>query len=342
MPSVLVIGAGLSGLACARAMQTAGWAVTLVDKGRGVGGRLATRRLGAAAFDTGAQFFTVRDPVFAAAVREWESAGVVARWGEGFPLMAGGSGFDGHPRYRAVGGMNQLAKHLAQGLDVRDQRTVTGLMADGARWRVTVQPGDLAQAGAQPSGLAETMLADAVVLTAPVPQAIALLESSDLPVDPVLREVRYDPCFCLLVDLPGAAGAVLPAPGGVRVMDDPTINWLCSQRAKGLREVGDGLIVHARGGWSAERYARDDAAVLAELVPAARAVWERAGVVAAVGEIQLKRWRYSLPTVCVGAACMRVQTAVPLVLAGDAFGERPRMEGAWLSGVEAAGMLVGF
>ena len=338
MPTALVIGAGLSGLASAQALRAAGWSVSVVDKGRGVGGRLATRRVGSAAFDTGAQFFTVRDPAFAAAVSAWERAGVVARWGDGFPSLDSATGTDGHPRYRAVGGMNRLAQHLAVGLDVRDQRTVTGLAEDGVRWRVTVEPGDLVQAPA--SGPSETLLADAVVLTAPVPQAVALLEHSALPVDPRLHAVRYDPCFCLLVDLPRAADAVLAAPGGLRVEGDPAISWICSQRAKGLREVGDGLIVHARGGWSAERYEWDDAAVLAELLPAARAVWERAGVVAEVGGIQLKRWRYSLPTVCVGAACVRVATAAPLVLAGDAFGLRPRMEGAWLSGVGAAGELM--
>jgi len=341
MPSVLIVGAGLSGLACARAMRMADWAVTVVDKGRGVGGRLATRRLGTAAFDTGAQFFTVRDGAFAAAVAEWEQAGVVGRWCDGFPTLDGVSGADGHPRYRALGGMNRLAKHLALGIEVRDQRTVTGLTGDGAGWRVTVQPGDLAKPGAQASGPAETLRADAVVVTAPVPQAIALLERSALSVDPALRQVRYDPCFCLLVDLPRAVGAVLPAPGGVRIEHDPAIGWLCSQRAKGLRSEGDGLIVHARGGWSAERYEHEDATVLAELVPAARAVWERAGVTDEVGEIHLKRWRYSLPTMSVGAACVRVATTGPLVLAGDAFGDRPRMEGAWLSGMAAAGMLVG-
>ena len=332
MPTALVIGAGLAGLACARALRASGWSVSVVDKGRGVGGRLATRRLASAAFDTGAQFFTVRDQAFAAMVGAWEQAGVVTRWCDGFPTLEGVSGADGHARYRAVGGMNQLAKHLARGLEVRDQRTVTALAAENGGWRVTVAMGDVASA----NGASETLVADAIVLTAPVPQAIALLERSALPVDPRLLAVRYDPCFCLLVDLPGASGAVLPNPGGVRVPDDRVISWFCSQRAKGLRVVGDGLIVHARGGWSAERSAHDDATVLAELVPAARALWTRAGVVAEAGDIQLKRWRYSLPTVCVPAACVRVATALPLVLAGDAYGERPRMEGAWLSGVAAA------
>ena len=42
--SVAVVGAGLAGVACARGLQAAGVEVTVFDKSRGVGGRLATRR----------------------------------------------------------------------------------------------------------------------------------------------------------------------------------------------------------------------------------------------------------------------------------------------------------
>ena len=63
---VLIIGAGMAGLSCAAALGSVGHAVTLIDKARGPGGRMSTRRvdtpLGQAAFDHGAQYFTARDP----------------------------------------------------------------------------------------------------------------------------------------------------------------------------------------------------------------------------------------------------------------------------------------
>ena len=62
--SCIVVGAGISGLLAARELSDAGWRVTVLDKGRGVGGRMATRRTGGARFDHGAQFFTVRDERF--------------------------------------------------------------------------------------------------------------------------------------------------------------------------------------------------------------------------------------------------------------------------------------
>ena len=58
---ILVVGAGISGCVCAHRLAEAGHDVTLVEKGRGVGGRMSTRRMSGARIDHGAQFFTVRD-----------------------------------------------------------------------------------------------------------------------------------------------------------------------------------------------------------------------------------------------------------------------------------------
>ena len=68
MADVLVIGAGMTGIACARQLQVAGLDVVLLDKGRGIGGRMATRRveLGGQTirFDHGAQYITARSADF--------------------------------------------------------------------------------------------------------------------------------------------------------------------------------------------------------------------------------------------------------------------------------------
>ena len=76
--SCIVVGAGISGLLAAGALQGEGWNVTVLDKGRGVGGRMATRRVGGGTFDHGAQFFTVRGERFAGLVEDWLEAGVAA------------------------------------------------------------------------------------------------------------------------------------------------------------------------------------------------------------------------------------------------------------------------
>ncbi|MBN1666669.1 MAG: NAD(P)-binding protein, partial [Anaerolineales bacterium] len=54
----LILGAGMSGLMAANRLQQAGVETLLLEKARGVGGRMATRRFGGGVFDHGAQFFT--------------------------------------------------------------------------------------------------------------------------------------------------------------------------------------------------------------------------------------------------------------------------------------------
>ncbi|MDH3707585.1 MAG: NAD(P)-binding protein, partial [Acidimicrobiia bacterium] len=149
-PPIVVVGAGLAGLTAARALVAAGERVQVVDKGRSVGGRLATRRIGGATLDHGAQFFTVRTDAFAAEVDRAVGNDVAYEWCRGFTDPA-----DGHPRYAVRGGMNRLAKHLAAGLEVMTATRISAVSA-GEYWAVE-HDGGLLQASA-------------VVLTAPMPQ----------------------------------------------------------------------------------------------------------------------------------------------------------------------------
>jgi predicted NAD/FAD-dependent oxidoreductase len=110
---VIVIGAGLAGLIAAQQLSNSGHDVVVLDKGKSPGGRLATRRIGDATLDHGAQFFTVREPEFEHHVHQWIQAGVVREWCKGFSAQ------DSHPRYIGTHGMSGIAKHLAQGVDVR-------------------------------------------------------------------------------------------------------------------------------------------------------------------------------------------------------------------------------
>jgi predicted NAD/FAD-dependent oxidoreductase len=73
---ILIIGSGLAGLSAAKKLSSKGLNVVVIDKGRGVGGRLAARRIGDAVFDNGAQFFTARSKEFQACVNQWVKAGV--------------------------------------------------------------------------------------------------------------------------------------------------------------------------------------------------------------------------------------------------------------------------
>ena len=81
LPTVAVVGAGISGLICARTLADHGLSVVVWEKSRGAGGRMATRRSGEMLrFDHGAQYFTVRDERFQRYVGAWLQDGIVAPW----------------------------------------------------------------------------------------------------------------------------------------------------------------------------------------------------------------------------------------------------------------------
>lgn len=310
---VLVIGAGLSGLVAARELQAAGLRVTVVDKGRSVGGRLATRRVGDARLDHGAQFFTVRGDDFRAVVDQAIAAGVVHEWCAGFADPP-----DGYPRFTGSTGMNALAKWLADGLDV-----TTG-----------VQVSSLSAAAGIVTALADgwSHAAPACLVTSPVPQTMALLDAGgvDLPaeLDATLRSIRYFATLGLLATVEGQTA--IGDPGGIQLPETERFTFIADNQRKGISDA-PAVTFHANHDHSLARYDDPEDEVLAELLDWARP-WLGA---ATVTEAQLKKWRYAGPVEPVAERVLVAEVAgATFAFAGDAFGG-PKVEGAFNSGLTA-------
>jgi renalase len=343
MGRVVIVGAGICGLLAGARLQAAGWQVTILEQQEQPGGRLRSERRGDAVFDTGAQFFSVRAPAFAALVEGWRSAGLAEHWCSGFAAPAAGTQLqlpiaveDGFPRYRIAGGMERLAAHLAAGLEVRIGQQVERLDAGGGRVMVHVRA---------PSG-ADIVEADAAILTPPVPIALTLIAagSQQRALAPAVRArlagVTYAPCLCVTLDFPQAPGPAIPAPGAVRLVDGP-LSWISSQRAKGLRTRGEGIVVHAEAHWSRTHAGERDAALIAAISALSApllAAWS-GGDWSSPFAANLTRWRHSLATATLPEPCLVADLGAPVILAGDAFGAQPRVEGAALSGLAAASAL---
>lgn len=318
---VLIIGAGLAGLAAGQALADAGHKVLLLDKGRSVGGRLATRRLGGGVADHGAQFFTVREDEFRQAAQQWEQAGLTFLWSLGWSRgsFLANTG-DGYPRYGVHGGMNKLAKHLAQGQNVRTGTRVAALAPEGDGWSARTEAG-------------ETFAAAAVVLTPPVPQSLALLQAGNAPLHPedrtALEKIAYAPCLAGLFVIDGPF--TLPAPGAVQRPAE-TFPWMADNRQKGISPAQTVVTVHADEAFSRRHYDDKDMEIVENMKAALEPYLSDESHIA---EAQVKRWRYSNPLVLHDERCLLAQHLPPLVFAGDAFGG-PRVEGAYLSGRAAA------
>ncbi len=309
---VLVIGAGMAGLTAATELQRAGRRVLVLDKGRGVGGRLASRRIGGATFDHGAQFITARDPRFAARLEAGRQTGAVEEWCRGF---AGGA--DGHLRWRGTPTMSSVAKQFALGLNLRLEIPVTALRRSHDRWTAETKAGEIFSAGA-------------VILTPPVPQSLALLEAGGIVLAPEMRTrlaaIEYERCLAVMAVLEGPSR--IPPPGGLAPAEGP-IAWIADNQLKGI-SAEPAVTIHATHAFSLEHWDRDRQASGQALLDVA-AEWLGAGI----RTFQVHGWRYSKPMRTDGHRCAILREAPALVLAGDAFAG-PRVEGAALSGWAAA------
>jgi len=333
---VAIVGAGIAGLLAAEHLAAAGHRVILLDKGRGVGGRMATRRLGDAVFDHGAQFFTVRGRAFGNTVAAAHEKHAVVPWCSGFAqaesvATAATPADDGHARWRGAGAMTDLPKFLAgrlidAGASVKTAAQATAIAVEDGRVRIEI-------AGAAP---VQFVMARGCAVTAPVPQALDLFAAGglwqpaagriDAEAHRLLATVAYDPCFALMLVLD--APSSVPPPGGIQFASGP-ISWIADNMQKGI-SPRPALTVHASAAFSRERFDTPPDDVARELRSLA-APWIGD---ATVVEQSLQRWKFATPTTILDMPLVAASTTPPIVCCGDAFAG-PKVEGAASSGMAA-------
>lgn len=320
----LIVGAGMTGLMAAITLQERGVQALVLEGSSPVGGRLASRQMGPGLADTGAQFFTVRSQEFQQWVERWIDDGLVYIWSRGW---SDGSLHrqppDGHFRYAARGGMLGLAHHLARGLDVRTNVTITAVRANDSRWQVHDSDG-------------KSYSTSALILTPPVPQSLGLLKAGEvaLPLDTLatLEGLTYLPNLTGLFWIEGPF--YMPPPGAIQRANMP-VSWVADNQRKGISSGACIVTAQMSPERSLEYWHAADDMILDEL---RQSFVLFMGPRATIREEQLIRWQYAIPERTYAERCMVIPELPTLVLAGDSFGG-PRLEGAALSGM-AAGQAV--
>lgn len=322
---IAVIGAGIAGLACARALVEGGASVRLIDKGRGPGGRVATRRVAGPGgttlgFDHGAQYATARDPGFAALLQ-----------------AAGALPWPDPARFVGSPGMSALPRAMAAGLDIACGRHVTALGGGPGAWTLRHLDAALVRPGRpvpEDAAVTEEGPFDRVAVTLPAPQALPLL-AAHLPPETGARlaAVRLAPCWTVMAAFPTR----LALPDWLRPGDGGVLGWAARDSAKPGRAAGtEAWVVQAGPAWSRTHLEADAGSVIPALLQALSA---QAGAPLPTPDLALAhRWRHALVETPLGAPCLW-DAAACLGLAGDWCLEG-RVESAFLSGrALAAAML---
>ncbi len=316
-----VVGAGISGVACARALTAGGVDVTVVDRGRRPGGRLGARTVrsgagGERVVDTGAAYFTVAGEGFAALADGWAARGLARPWTDTLHV-AGPDGLrgttTGPQRWASPTGLRSLVDDLAHGLDVRSGVEVASVGVEDGRPAVDGRPADL------------------VVLAVPDPQAGRLLDAGAADGLAAARRVLdrpWDPVVSVWAVYPERWW---PEVDAAFVNDDDVVTIVADDG----RRRGDGapvLVAHAAPAASRPHLHQPEALVQPVLAHAAAALGS-AGPVPAPVLSGVQRWSFAAPVESHEEPCFVGDVAGGLLgVCGDAWGGRSKVERAWTSG----------
>ncbi len=321
--SCIIIGAGIAGLLAAQRLARYEVAVTIIEKGRECGGRMAVKTVGQGVFDAGAQFMTTRDLVFRERVETWLAKGEVKPWYTG-PLR--------NMRYVGSRGMTTVPNRIGAELNVRlSERAVKVAFAKG-KWTVTTEP--------HGSKERRTYKADWLVLTAPVPQSMELLDNSGVQLDfddeEELRKITYLRCISVMAQLNGPSG--LPNPGAVDINHE-VLRWIGDNSMKGISPVPGSITLHSSPRFAEQFWDRPEQERIDAMLAAAQP-FIKSDVVEAVTH----RWRFSDPVRIFREKHpfrkpYYLDDTLHLGMAGDGF-NGPRIEAAALSGMELAAAIL--
>jgi len=253
-PRVVVVGAGLAGLSCARALGDHGLRPVVLERVAAPGGRLLTRQEQDCGFDLGTQHFMVRDPRFEVYVDAWRDQGLIAPWAGRFgQLGPDGLQDDDAARERlvAVPGMNALCEHLAEDLEIRVEVEVTSLDLTRPGWIVR-------------SGDEEVAQADLVILALPAPQAAVLLAGTESHLTGSARSVEVSPGWAMMLGFEEPLGVEYD---GIRV-GRGSLGWISRDSSKPERHSPfETWVSHASASWSEIHLDDDPDDVVAALAP---------------------------------------------------------------------------
>lgn len=315
---IAIIGAGITGLSCGRKLQNAGHDVVLIDKGRGIGGRIATRRAETLRFDHGAQYIKARSERFQNVLFEAEQAYAAAEWN---PVYSSSTPAEDEKVYVGMPSMSAFTKYLAENLDVQTSTRVVELQRQRDSWALGLEDdscwGDF----------------DCVAVTAPPVQAYELVSSFSSDFN-AIQSVVMAPCWAGLYAFQNKPDI----PFDVYRSKSDAVAWAAFNTSKPAREASSYCwVIHASRDWTRSHLneTKEDIAV---------ALLKEFGTVCDIDDFgptlhaTAHRWLYAFVENPLGAPFIYDQD-IQLAVAGD-WCLGPRVEAGFQSGDALADAII--
>ena len=289
----------MAGLSVANELVKNGHEVVVLDKGRGVGGRMSTRTIQEAKADHGAQYFSVKTPEFQELIKQLQSEKIISEWK--IPQRE-------NVRYVGGKGMNSIPKKLAQNLNVVLNEKVV-LISES---EVKTESGN-------------SYSFDNLIITIPIPQITDLLNQSQIKISnqdqAVFGSIHYEPCIAVM--------AVLNQPtnilGGGIILENQPVAWIADNFQKGITSVPT-VTLHASASYSIEHFDDDLQNVAKDMLSSVNQYVTPENV----QSFQVHRWKFSNAVKRYDKPFYQLENQ-NIFLGGDGFGFG-NVEGAFLSG----------
>ena len=320
---IAIIGAGIAGLSAANALHKAGHAIQLFDKSRGSGGRMSSKRSDVGVLDLGAQYFTARDRRFVDEVQQWQAEGWAAEWEPHLYHYKNGllsPSPDEQTRWVGTPRMSAITRGLLGHLPVSFSCQITDLIRGEKRWHLLDAEGE------------EHGPFSHVIIATPAPQATSLLASAPK-LASAAAGVKMEPAWAVAL----AFESPLDTPmEGCFVQGSP-LDWLARNRSKpGRDSQPDTWVLHATSAWSKQNLDLPNESVI-EHLHGAFAELMHFPTPAPIFSLA-HRWLYARPAAAHEWGAL-ADSDLGLYACGD-WCLSGRVEGAWLSGQEAARRLI--
>lgn len=281
--------------------------VTVVDKGRGVGGRMATRKIGDCQADHGAQYFSVQSDDFQSLINQLLTENVVSTW-----QLAQRTNI----RYFGSKGMKTIPKKMEENLNVILNEKIIRIVGNKL----------LSESGNE-------YFFDQLILTQPIPQIQELLKQSSMLIsakdESALNAIKYEPCIAVMAVL----NKVTEIQSGGIILENQPVAWIADNFQKGISDKPC-VTLHASADFSTENLEGDLNGIAQKMLESVEGFIPKSSI----ETFQVHRWRYSLASSRYPASFYQFDNKA-VFMAGDGFGIG-NVEGAFLSGLKVAEFIV--